>query len=100
MEHGFCPSSWQCLWFSSLLFIGNKHASTRAVSSCWPEVIWWGLVRCCFTSFGTQTSTWAEEQASGFVHGPFRPVWPISTGHEKGFGKCPPELAWNQHSQF
>jgi hypothetical protein len=25
MEHGFCHSSWQCLWCSSLLSIGKKH---------------------------------------------------------------------------
>jgi hypothetical protein len=37
--HAFCPSSWQCLWCSSLLFIGNTHASTQAGSFCWPEVI-------------------------------------------------------------
>jgi hypothetical protein len=42
----------------------NTHASTRAAFSCWPEAIFQDLVRCCFTSFGTQTSTWAEEQAS------------------------------------
>jgi hypothetical protein len=35
MEHGFCPSSGQCSWYPSLLFIGNTHASTSAVFSCW-----------------------------------------------------------------
>src|SRR4029078_3518179 len=88
MEHGFCPSSWQCLWCSSLLFIGNTHVSRREFSPCWLEAILWDLVRCWFTSFGIRTFTWGEEQASSFGPRIFRSISPISTGLGKRFGQC------------
>src|SRR6476620_7227141 len=88
MEHGFCPLSWQRLWCSSLHFIGNKHTSTRAVSSCWREAISWDLVRCWFTSFGIRTFTWGEERVSSFGRRTFPSVSPIFTGHGKRFGQC------------
>src|SRR5437762_5098516 len=88
MEHGFCPSSRQCSWCFSLLFIGNTRASTWAVFSCWREVISWGFGPLLlhfsrnpnlYLGRGASLLIWSPHIPISFVdfHRAWTMIWPV-----------------------
>ncbi len=100
MEHGFCPSSWQCLWCSSLHSIGNKHAIRGRFPPAGRKLFCriWSAVGSLHSESGPLPGARSKSPDLDAAYSDqFRR---FSSGLENDLASVVGELAWNQHSHF